>query len=76
MRSPKLDNRPTPCPDQDIPCTGDRLLRRYGFLIHSRPACGPNLWERRGRLYTELEATNAANYERQLELAAIEDQSK
>jgi hypothetical protein len=34
----------------------DRVLRGYGFTIHSRPRTGPALWARDGRLYTAGEA--------------------
>jgi hypothetical protein len=38
----------------------DRALRRRGFAIHSRPAKGPALWAKGGRVYTEAEALEAA----------------
>ena len=34
----------------------DLLLRLHGFVIHSRPANGPNLWVRADGTYTEAEA--------------------
>lgn len=27
---------------------GDQMLREYGFVIHSRPGCGPAVWRRAG----------------------------
>lgn len=36
--------------------TGDRLLRDYGFTIHSRPRMGQTLWTRAGNIYTQAEA--------------------
>jgi hypothetical protein len=38
----------------------DRALRRQGFAIHSRPASGPALWAKGGKVYTEAEALEAA----------------
>jgi hypothetical protein len=38
----------------------DRALRRKGFTIHARPAKGPAVWAKQGRLYTEAEALEAA----------------
>jgi hypothetical protein len=38
----------------------DRALRRHGFAIHARPAKGPAVWVKEGRLYTEAEALEAA----------------
>lgn len=34
----------------------DRLLRDYGFCIHSRPESGPTLWRYMHDVYTEQEA--------------------
>ncbi len=41
----------------------DRFLRGWGFRIHSRPAAGEPLWERRGRVMTQTQAVFVARYE-------------
>jgi hypothetical protein len=33
----------------------DQRIRRHGFKIKARPSIGSNLWERRGKVYTEAE---------------------
>jgi hypothetical protein len=38
----------------------DRALRRKGFAIHARPAKGPAVWTKQGRLYTEAQALETA----------------
>lgn len=57
--------------DSDIPeghgwaetsdrCPRDRLLRACGFTIHSRRRGLPALWQRQGKVWTELEAIEEA----------------
>lgn len=34
----------SPSRDTSSRCESDTLLRSFGFEIHARPKCGPNLW--------------------------------
>lgn len=49
---------------EDLPNKADFQLRCAGFTIHCRPAIGHPLWERAGRLFTEAEAHQIAQMER------------
>lgn len=59
MGFPKREEFPDPqeqTRDTSARFHGDQRLRRMGFRIHARPDDGPALWERRGDVYTELQA--------------------
>lgn len=44
----------------DLRHMDDMLLRAAGFRIHSRPAGGPPLWTRAGRVYAQATAVRLA----------------
>ena len=57
------DFGPLPTIDRSGRHLTDQMLRAAKFRIHSRPKSGPNLWERHGKVYPEVEAFEIANRE-------------
>ncbi len=62
-------SKPPPDPPKPI---NDQFLREHGFSIHSRPQHGSPSWFRRGKVYTEHQATRMAVDERRRSLEALE----
>ncbi len=50
------ENAGSPSQDNTKRYPTDQLLRKFGYVIHSRPKEGQAIWAKRGKLFTQEEA--------------------